>query len=492
MAVGNDAHDGCNAKGPSEADPEVEAAARPHPLASHAAVDHSSRTDGSFFSTIRCLVWTVFVPTCFLAFGNSLPYPTLPVYALALSLNGLALGVSIAGISLGRLSTNPLSSAVLSTIGVRRTMVLSFLVSSVAAVITATSIGFWSLFIGLLLQGFGASLEALGRMTYSKMAVPNQHRGRSVAILGGTVRLGSVIGPALGGLSASRYGLKTPFSLQIPVYCAGALVCFLGFPAEERTRPLPDTPGSNVSKTTIAASPAYVEVIQAHWRNLLYAGTSMFVLQFLRSSRVILIPLFGHSLGLRADQIGFVLTISFMVDVCFFPLAGVISDKYGRKRCGLPAFIVLTASMFVLRGSTLFSHLMMSGIMAGAGNGLSSGLVMTTGTDLAPPPPATSLFLGLYAIFYDGGESLAPVLVGLVSMATNLHVAGLVVSVIGLLGTTWYAFLVPETLLSRRPTIKRSRPRGTKKPFDAVPTDSIPIPMAVGSIPEIGESQHGN
>jgi MFS family permease len=217
----------------------------------------------------------------------------------------------------------------------------------------------------------------------------------------------------------------------------------------------------------------------------------MFILQFLRSSRIILIPLFGHSLGLRADQIGFVLTISFIVDVCFFPLAGIISDKYGRKKCGLPAFVVLTAGMFVLRGSTTFSHLVMSGILAGAGNGFSSGLVMTTGTDLAPPPPAASPFLGLYALFYDSGESLAPVLVGLISNATNLHAAGLAVSVIGLLGAFWYAFLVPETLLAQRPKIKRSRPCGKKTTFDTVPTHLIPIPIAVGSTAESGEGQEG-
>jgi len=271
-------------------EPDVEESPEAQPTSGAEAVD------AGICSLIHALLWTIFVPTTLFSIGQSITYPTLPVYAQSLDLSGTRLGLSMAGLSLGRLSTNMLSGLVLSSVGVRTTMVASFLALSIGALVASNSVGFILLFFGLLLCGFGASLEAIGRMTYAKDVVPNSHRGRMIAVLGGTTRLGAILGPAIGGWIARVGGLRSSFGLQIPIYLLGAVTCAIAFPSNAAlaTRPSGAPTTGTVSDTPLAGSPGhttnattYRGVIRRHWRLLVRVGFAMFGIQFLRSARVV-------------------------------------------------------------------------------------------------------------------------------------------------------------------------------------------------------------
>jgi MFS family permease len=77
-----------------------------------------------------------------------------------------------------------------------------------------------------------------------------------------------------------------------------------------------------------------------------------------------------------------------------FPLAGYIYDTCGRKYSGTPAFVLLSLGIACIPFATTLPSLIAVGVAMGLGNGLSSGLVMTTASDLAPPPPELGPFLG--------------------------------------------------------------------------------------------------
>merc|ERR1712232_781584 len=171
-----------------------------------------------------------------------------------------------------------------------------------------------------------------------------------------------------------------------------------------------------------------------------------------RESRNVLVPLYGDDMNVGSDAIGIAVSVSYLVDSCLFPFVGYLSDKHGRKVTGNPAFACLSIGLLALATANSFGMLVLTALLIGFGNGLSSGLVMTTGVDAAPPEPETGVFLGWYAVFYDSGSFAGPVLIGLTAYAGgNFKVSGFVVACIGIFGTAWYVCLVPETRGSPSP-----------------------------------------
>lgn len=110
-------------------------------------------------------------------------------------------------------------------------------------------------------------------------------------------------------------------------------------------------------------------------------------LTVLRVARQLLLPLAAVDAELTVDQIGAVTAASYLSDFLLFPFSGLLMDGKGRKFASAATslgyaigFLILT---FAKQSGGAFL-LYIGGIALGAGNGLSSGLVMTLGSDIAP------------------------------------------------------------------------------------------------------------
>jgi len=78
-----------------------------------------------------------------------------------------------------------------------------------------------------LLAGIGASIYNVARHTYIADTIQITNRGRSVALLGGTFRLGRFAGPVIGGWVAASSGLRMPFLLYALVAALIAAIAIL-------------------------------------------------------------------------------------------------------------------------------------------------------------------------------------------------------------------------------------------------------------------------
>nr|BFF11844.1 hypothetical protein GCM10025699_31470 [Microbacterium flavescens] len=86
----------------------------------------------------------------------------------------------------------------------------------------------------------------------------------------------------------------------------------------------------------------------------------------------------------------------------------------------------------------------------GVGNGLSSGILLTLGADVAPktdPAP----FLGSWRTLTDAGGAVSPLIVSAIAAAASLAVATGVVGVIGLVGAAAFVRWVPRFVPRSRP-----------------------------------------
>ncbi len=408
----------------------------------------SSRT--SVRSTVRSLMWSVYAPSFLLSFGQGILIPVLPGFAkeeMAASI-GL-IGLVIAARYIGTMIFDVPAGILVGRIGLRKTMTAGVLLFGIAAIWAGMSPNFSSLMAARLLAGASYALWSISRHSYIAAAVPMDVRGRALAVFGGLSRIATILGPLIGGILAEFVGIRVPFYAQATVAIFTLLMILVT--AKNMVEPQQTGIRRNVFKELGS-------VISTHRSDFATAGVAAIALQFLRSGREFLIPVWGEEIGLGKDQIGYIATISFAVDSMMFPLVGYSMDRWGRKSTGIPAFLVLGIAVALIPQTGTFGALLAVGLLAGLGNGLSSGFVLITGTDLSPKNNPGG-FLGVWRFISDTGGASGPVAIGGLAQIVTLGVASLATAGIGAFGAFMLIFIVKETMTRTPKRVATSRPK---------------------------------
>ena len=408
----------------------------------------SSRT--SVRSTVRSLMWSVYAPSFLLSFGQGILIPVLPGFAkeeMAASI-GL-IGLVIAARYIGTMIFDVPAGILVGRIGLRKTMTAGVLLFGIAAIWAGMSPNFSSLMAARLLAGASYALWSISRHSYIAAAVPMDVRGRALAVFGGLSRIATILGPLIGGILAEFVGIRVPFYAQATVAIFTLLMILVT--AKNMVEPQQTGMRRNVFKELGS-------VISTHRSDFATAGVAAIALQFLRSGREFLIPVWGEEIGLGKDQIGYIATLSFAVDSMMFPLVGYSMDRWGRKSTGIPAFLVLGIAVALVPQTGTFGALLAVGILAGLGNGLSSGFVLITGTDLSPKNNPGG-FLGVWRFISDTGGASGPVAIGGLAQIVTLGVASLATAGIGAFGAFMLIFIVKETMTRTPKRVTTSRPK---------------------------------
>ncbi len=416
-------------------------------------------------SLTRTLVLPIYAPGLLLALAQGLLIPVLPLYAasfeVSLTLVGLAVGAQGLGMLIGDLP----AGAVMRLVGQKWAMLLG--ISGLALSMLAMGLAptFWSVVAFGITGGVSQALWWLARHAYlttvTQSGARARQRGRTMSIFGGINRVGTFVGPFLGGFLASAIDLRAPFVLYAALAAVSLIFPALFVPhrllapADEEI----DADGKvatsrkiTTHKITAAAEPAthylgqWLEVLRTRWRVLASAGAGMLMGQMVRAARSTVVPLYAASvLGLDVDTIGVVLGIAGGVDMAMFPLAGWVMDRFGRKWAFVPCFALQGVGMALIPLTVGAGSLLAVICFIGFANGLGSGTMMTLGADLAPPG-GMSEFLGLWRLIGDAGQTAAPLIVGAVADALTLSAAAWVLAAFGLGAALVLGTRVPETL----------------------------------------------
>ncbi|MGE4616326.1 MAG: MFS transporter, partial [Gammaproteobacteria bacterium] len=175
------------------------------------------------------------------------------------------------------------------------------------------------------------------------------------------------------------------------------------------------------------------------------AGIASITFMLMRAARTVLIPLLGAELGLETTVIGLVVSVSAIIDVALFYPAGMIMDRHGRRATAVPSSILFAAALAALSLANGFYSLLAVAIVLGVANGLSTGIVMTLGTDLAPAARRGE-FLGLWRLLTDLGSAAGPLTVSLAVTLGSIQAAALCVGALGAAGSLVVYRFVEETL----------------------------------------------
>jgi MFS family permease len=380
------------------------------------------------------LLAPVYAPSLLMAVSQEALMILLPLYmletgaspafaALAVGLRGI--GVLLfdvpAGMLVARFGDKPVLLGGLSLI------LVGFLV------LTSTAEP-WLVGCAAVALGTGHAAWMLGRQSYLADTCEPHELGRAIAAMAGLQRGGALIGPVAGGALAGVAGFPIAFAVgACSAVVAGATVLKFA-----RAVPPHENPDASLRGT--------VEVLRAHARVLTTAGGSALVLQLMRATRQLLVPLFGQSVGLDVTTIGLVYSLSAVVDIALFYPSGVLADRYGRKWSAVPSMALYALGLALLPLAQGFGSLLAVAVLLGFANGIGTGVVMIIGADLARTSGRYGQFLGLWRLIGDVGLSGAPLIVGTIVNLASLAIASLAVASLGIAGALLMAFAVAETL----------------------------------------------
>lgn len=394
---------------------------------------------------IRQLAASVYIPTLLYAVGQGIAIPIVPLFARDLGASLALAGLVVTMRGVGSMVADVPAGLLVSRIGGRRSMLVGGVSTALACVGMALSPNVLMLTVFVVVTGIGQAVWVVSRLAYIAGAAPVAQRGRAISLVGGSSRIGTFVGPILGGAAASAFGLEAAFLVQ-------ALIVGLGCV-------LPLFAGSEPSIQTGISAPAHHrlgQTVREHWRSLLTAGSVAVLLTVLRQGRQVLVPFWGDEIGLDVAAIGLIFGLSSAADMTLFYPVGVVMDRWGRKWAIIPSLLLLSASLALIPLTHSFWPFLLVGLLSGVGNGFGSGVVMTLGADLAPPDQAGE-FIGVWRLIADIGAAVAPIGIGALAQIATLGAASVLTASAGFVGAAIMAFFVAETL-QRDPTEPAERP----------------------------------
>lgn len=381
----------------------------------------------------RTVGFAAFLPTLLFSIGEGAILPLIPVLADDLGATLAVAGLVAAMVAVGQLLGDIPAGAVVARVGERRSMIGAAAVAIGGLLLSLVAPNPVVLGVGIFLVGLATAVFALARHAFLTTVVPVRSRARALATLGGTFRLGVLVGPFLSAGVIELTGSVTAALWIFVVGCLGAIATLVL---------LPD-PDSVFRKRTARTEgelfvAAETEGLGATLRRnrgvLVRLGAGSATVAALRSARTVVLPLWAVSIGLGETRTALIIGIAGAVDFALFYSGGQIMDRFGRLWTAVPSLVGLGIGLLVLS----FTHDVPANVgwflgvamFLSLANGIGAGILMTLGADLAPPA-SPAPFLGAWRFTNDAGGAAAPLFVATVTALVSLPFA---VGLLGLLG----------------------------------------------------------
>lgn len=393
-------------------------------------------TDTTF--RLRDVAVPAYGPSAVSSIGYGAVMPVLALQARALGADVSTAAFVVALWPLGMLLTSLPAGAVVARLGERTTLMVAGTVDAVAMVAAAAASTVWALGVAVLVSGAAWTAFLIARQGYLIDVVPLAWRARAMSLLGGTFRVGILIGPLIGALLISLAGIWAVFLLAGATSLAAAALALV----------MPDLGAEQRRSDRASGHLSVLGVLAEHRRVLLTLGTAVIVIGVSRSVRNSLLPLWAEHVGISASTTSLIFALAAAIDVVFFWPGGWLMDRRGRAVVAVPVVVSVAAACFLLPLTSTTAGV--AGVMAliAVGNGLGSGIVMTLGADTAPVL-GRAQYLGGWRLCGDIGNSGGPLMVSAVAAVAPLAVACLAVGAFGVLGAGWVGYWTRRLDLSR-------------------------------------------
>jgi len=396
----------------------------------------------------RSVIVAALLPTLLFSTGEGAIIPVIPVIAgnvgATLAIAGFVAGMLVLGELLGDIP----SGVVISHIGERTAMIAASGLSVLGLLTALLAPNPWVLGLGILVVGIATAVFALARHAFMTSFVPMQYRARALSTLGGSFRLGYLIGPFLGaGVISLTGAAASVFWIHIAGCVAAAVVLLVLADPDKTFSTLPGRRETSGEREVDEEARGLFRTIRANRRVLLTLGVGSTLVAALRASRQVLLPLWAVSIGLHETQTSLIIGVAGLVDFSLFFAGGWIMDRFGRLWTAVPSMVGLGVGHLALAVTAFLPGTVWwfigIAMFLSLANGIGAGILMTLGADLADPRhPAP--FLGAWRFTNDSGAAAAPLIVSGLTALVSLPFAAGALGVMGLAGAVVLRVFVPR------------------------------------------------
>jgi MFS family permease len=378
---------------------------------------------------LRDVALAAYGPTVVNSIGNGAVLPVLALRARDLGADVSTAALVVGVLGLGTLLASLPSGALIARIGERRALFLAGVLEAVALLAAAATSSVLGLGAAVLLAGAAWSVFLIARQGFIIDAVPPAYRARALSTLGGSHRVGVLVGPLVGAGLIHVAGLRWVFAMAAGFSLAAALLSLL----------MPDLSAEARAEHGRGGHASVRSVLLAHRSTLLTLGVAVVVISASRSVRTGLLPLWADHIGISASTTSLIFALAAAIDIAFFYPGGWLMDHRGRAVVAVPVVAAVSVACFLLPFTSGAAGVAAVMVLIAVGNGLGSGIVMTLGADTAPTV-GRAQYLGGWRLCGDIGNSGGPLLVGAVAAVAPLAAACVVIGALGVLGTGWVGY----------------------------------------------------
>ncbi len=371
-------------------------------------------------------------PTLLSSIGFGSIAALVPLTALHLGADVAVAALVIGLIGVGQLVADLPAGWLAERLGEKRAIVLACLVDACALLVAWAAASVVVLGAAILVIGMSGAVFGVARQAYLTEVVPVRYRARALSTLGGVFRIGGLLGPLAGAGIVALWGLSAAYVFAATMTLIAAAVTLM----------LPDLP-SDVRARRAEIGPSLLTILRGHARVLVTLGLGALLIMLVRSGRQAMLPLWAEANGLDATQTNLIYAVSMSFDVALFFLGGSMMDRFGRLAVSAPAMIVMGIGLLVLPLTHTAWTIVAVAALLGLGNGISSGIVMTLGSDASPAAGRTK-FLAGWRLVSDTGNSAGPLLIAAFTAILSLAAASVTVGLIAIAGAAWLVRVVPR------------------------------------------------
>jgi len=334
----------------------------------------------------------------------SLLFPVLPYYAQGMGASPSGVGLILASYSYVTAIALVPFGLLSDRVGHRRMLIAGLTLYTLAPLLyplanNLPQLGFVRAFHGFACAVFYPAAIALALNTSTQ-----DRWGEALGWFTTATQSALIVGPALGGLLLTYYGIKVAFySCSITPLLGLIFVIF---------------------RLTTIQPTGTKEVISSSSRSWLkqptiFAGL-MAPLFFTIGSGTILtfMPLYSQGLGIAKTGAGIIIATVYVGSALLRVPGGKLSDKIGRKPVILLGLVVSFAAIISISFVNSFSGLIVAAIFYGVGMGIATPASYSLVADLTPPS-ARGLSMGITSSFLHGGLALGPTVMGIVASMSN-------------------------------------------------------------------------
>lgn len=341
----------------------------------------------------------------FVGLGFGVVVPVLPLFAESFQANDFMVGVVVSAFAAVRLATSPFSSTVLRRIGGRATLGLGLGLVALSSALMGLARSYAWLLAWRAVGGIGSALFTVAAMTVLLAVAPEHMRGRATGFYQSGFLIGSMAGPAVGGLLA-RISLQAPFGFYaLTLLAAGVLG--LSLLPRTVTAAAEQGHGRGVPMRQVLRDRRYQAALAA---NAAQGWNSTGV-------RNALIPLvITAGLGLSTTWTGTVFAVAAVVQTIAIVPVGRFVDTVGRRPAMLGGALIMAVSFMSvpLSGSIVLVIVALCVYAVGAA-AMSTAPAASVGDATGGVEGGTAV--AVFSMCNDAGAIVGPLVAGAVSDA---------------------------------------------------------------------------